>query len=151
MGTAWGELKKSPEHYAILDGEYFGRIMNQPGYFQPTVVTPGPGSGASAFGWDGIYLQTSWTGTHGGAGDQHIRGLFCNRQAIGVVSGLPLVPPNVPGNTLAESTVTIPGVDITVAAYSWFDLPTRSMCSSYDLMFGSAKLDTTAGVLLVDQ
>lgn len=149
MATARGELKKSPIHHALLDGEYFARLINQPGFFQKTITESGETQ--SMFGWDGVWEVTNWTGTHAAANDQYIRGLFCNPQALGVVSGLPLNPPNVPGNTLMESTITIPGVDITVAAYTWFDLATRSLCVSYDLMFGSAKLDTSAALLLTSQ
>jgi len=32
--TAWGQLKKSSVKYAILDGEYMGRIVNSPVFYQ---------------------------------------------------------------------------------------------------------------------
>ena len=151
MATARGELKKSPIKNAILDGEYFSRLVNQPSFYQRTGTESGVGEGWKGFGWDGIWEATDWTGTHAGAGDQYIRGLFCNPQGLGVVAGLPLMPPMIPGNTLTESTITVPGVDISVASYSWFSLKTRSLWCSFDAMFGSASLDTSAIVLLLSQ
>lgn len=151
MATAWGELKKSPIKFAVLDGEYMARIINSPVFYQQTGTQDGEVDGWKRFGWDGVWTNTNWTGTHAGAGDQYIRGLFCNPQVMGAVAGLPLTPPNVPGNTLQESTITVPGVNISIAAYSWFSLKTRTMHMSYDLMFGSSLLDESAGVLLTSQ
>jgi ATP-dependent protease ClpP protease subunit len=149
MSTAWGEVKKSPIKYAVLDGEYLARLVNQPSFYQRTGDgSTGEDAGWKSFGWDGIYLNTNWTGTHAGAGDQNIRGLICNPQALGAIAGLPLTPPTIPGNTLMESSITVPEVDITIATYQWFSLATRTFWMSYDLMFGSAKLDVTAGVLI---
>ncbi len=148
MATAWGALKKSSIKFAVLDGEYMARIINQPVFYQVTGTESGEMDGWKRFGWDGVFLNTNWTGTHAGADDQNIRGLFCNPQVMGAIAGLPLTPPSVPGNTLQESTIVVPGVNISIAAYSWFSLSTRTMCMSYDLMFGSTLLDESAGQLL---
>jgi hypothetical protein len=151
MAQAWGELKKSPVKFAVIDGEYMARIINTPAFFQATGTQSGSEDGWSRFGWDGIFLNTNWSGTHSGAGDQYIRGLFCNPQVMGAIAGLPLIPPNIPGATLQESTIVVPDVNISIAAYSWFSLSSRTMNMSYDLMFGSALLDESAGVLLTSQ
>jgi ATP-dependent protease ClpP protease subunit len=151
MATAWGELKKSPIKYAVLDGEYMARIINQPVFYQVTGTESGGEDGWRRFGWDGVYLNTNWTGHHAGAGDQYIRGIFCNPQVMGAIAGLPLSPPAIPGATLQESTITVPEVDISIAAYSWFSLSSRTFWMSYDLMFGTALLDESAGVLLTSQ
>lgn len=148
MATAWGQLKKSPIKFAVLDGEYMARIINSPVFYQATGTDSGELDGWKRFGWDGVWTNTNWSGTHAGANDQNIRGLFCNPQVMGAVAGLPLTPPTIPGNTLQESTITVPEVDISIAAYSWFSLSTRTFWMSYDLMFGSSLLDESAGVLL---
>lgn len=149
MALAWGRLKKSPTRSAILDGEYLARILNNPAFFQAAGTESG--EGWNRFGWDGVHLNTNWTGTHAGADDQYIRGLFCNPQCLGVIAGLPLSPPNIPGAIMQESTIQVPGVDINVAAYSWFSTASRTMWMSYDLMFGAALVDESAGVLLTSQ
>jgi hypothetical protein len=57
----------------------------------------------------------------------------------------------VPGSTLQEAVQTVPDVDVSIAAYSWFSLQTRTLWNSLDLMFGTALLDESAGVLLTSQ
>lgn len=147
MADAWGKLKKSPIKNAVLDGEYMARIINQPALFQAAGIEGG--EGWKKFGWDGVHLNTNWSGHHDGAADQNIRGLFCNPQALGAVAGLPLTPPNIPGNVLQEGTMVVPDVDISVATFNWFSTATRTMWISFDLMFGSSLLDESAGVLLL--
>ena len=144
MQTAWGNIKKSPIHNALLDGEYLARIINVPTQFQRSGVEPG--AAWAEFGWDNIALNTNWTGA--GA---NVRGFYCNPQAVGAVAGLPLTPPTIPGATLQENTATIPGIDISIADYMWFSLATRTMWCSYDMMFGAAVLDNTAGGLITSQ
>lgn len=150
MATASGSLKKSLIKYAVLDGEYMARIENSPVFYQATGTMNGASDGWMRFGWDGVFTNSNWTGTHAGANDQHIRGLFCNPQVLGAIAGLPLNPPTVPGNTLEVGSFTVPGCDVSVSVFSWFSLATRTFWMSYDLMFGSALLDESAGVLLTD-
>jgi ATP-dependent Clp protease protease subunit len=142
MAEAWGLLKKSSIRNAILDGEYMARLLNNPAYLQAALAADG--SGARAFGWDGVYLNTNWTGA-----GSNVRGFFCNPQAICALSGLPLTPPEgVPGNTLQEKTIVVPDVNIPIAAYNWFSLGSRTLWASFDVMFGVAAGDTTAGFIL---
>jgi ATP-dependent protease ClpP protease subunit len=142
MATAWGQLKKSSIRNAILDGEYMARLLNNPAYLQAALSADG--SGAKAFGWDGVHLNTNWTGA-----GSNVRGFFCNPQAICALSGLPLTPPEgIPGNTLQEKTIVVPDINIPIAAYNWFSLGSRTLRMSYDLIFGVAAGDTTAGFIL---
>lgn len=136
MATLWGALKKSSIKNICLDGEYLAKIINNPTYFQPT----GTGTNWSGFGWDNICLNTEWSGA-----GTNVVAFACNPQAVVCVAGIPLTPPSVPGNTLQESRATVPDVGITIAAYSWFALQSRTAWMSYDLMFGAAKGDATAG------
>jgi hypothetical protein len=91
-------------------------------------------------------MNTNWT-----AADPNVRGFVCNPQAIGVLAGLPLAPVNIPGATLNEQVIEIPGPDISVCLYSWFSLAQRTAWCSYDLVLGSALLDSTAGILIKSQ
>ena len=144
MALIWGALKNANERHAILDGEYIGQLNNTPTFFQNSGVN---GSAAMNFGWDGIHLNTEWTGAGTGC-----RGFACDPQAIGVAMGLPLTPTNVgsqiPGGTLSEATFRVPGLEAEVALYVWFSLASRTLWSSYDVMLGAAALDTTAGVFI---
>ncbi len=152
MATASGSLKKSSIKYAILDGEYVARIENTPSFFQATGTMNGGFDGWKRFGWDGVYTNTNWSGTHTGANDQFIRGLFCNPQVMGAIAGLPLEPAGgAPGGTLQVGSFTVPDVNISVATHNWFSLASRTMWMTYDLMFGSALMDESAGLLLTSQ
>lgn len=139
-----GYLKKSPLKNAVLDSPFFSRLVNQPGFFQEVMGEEGPNSSRiRGFGWDNVSENTNWAGAPFGIG-----GFVCNPQAIGAVAGLPQVPPSIPGAVLQESTITIPGPDISIAQYVWFSLASRTLWTSYDVVFGAAAGDLTAAALL---
>jgi ATP-dependent protease ClpP protease subunit len=144
MGLIWGALKKALRKHAILDGEYIAPLLNSPGSFQPG-LDGSANAVARSYGWDGVHLNTEWSGAGAGC-----RGFACDPQAIGAASGLPLTPtsPGIPGGILQESTVSLPELGITVAIYVWFSTSARTLFVSYDVMFGAAKLDTTAGIFI---
>jgi hypothetical protein len=143
LATAWGALKKSAIKHAVLDGEYMARIVNSPVFYQETGVESG--GGWKLMGWDGVFLNSRWSGTHGGAGDETIRGIFCNPQVLGVIAGVPMRPPS---PTLVTKIVTIKGLDLSVALNVWYSLASRTIWASYDAMVGVALLDASAGFLL---
>ena len=140
MATAWGMLKKSPIKYAVLDGEFMARIVNTPVFYQATGKSGTDNGGWKSFGWDGIYECSRWSGA--GA---NVHGFFCGPTALGVLAGLPLQGQS---NTLESKVTTVPGLELSVQANSWFSLKSRSMFGSYDLVMGVAKLDATCGFLL---
>lgn len=144
LSTLWGQLKKSPEKNVLLDGPYLARIINQPTFYQKT-GTDGSGGGWRAFGWDGVFLNTNWTGTN--AGD-NVVGFAAGPQAVGVLAGPPL---DVPSNTMQREAITIPDLNLTVAAHLWFALSSRTAWMSFDLVVGASLLDATAGVIIKSQ
>ena len=135
-----GQLKKAPVKNLILDGEYFSRIINQPGLFQKVGATPG--TGWASIGWDGIYRLTDWTGAA-----SNVRGFACHPQAVAMITGLPLTVP-ISLNTLQQTKITLPDLDLTVVMSSWFNLQSRTAWMSLDIVVGAALLDETAGVLI---
>ena len=143
MPTLWGYLKKSPLKNALLDGAYYAKLINQPGFYQAALLGERGGGRAATFGWDVLEENTQWAGA-----EKNTVGFVCNPQAIAAVAGLPQTPPNIPGATLQEAVVTIPGPDISIAAYTWLDLATRTLACSFDVMAGFSVGDATAGALL---
>jgi hypothetical protein len=141
LATLFGQLKKSDEKNLILDGSYFARIVNTPGFYQPTGTASG--AGWKPFGWDYIGECSEWTGA--GAG---VQGFACHPQAIAVAMGEPAEEVNIPGNILSRETLMVEGLQIPVAFYQWFNPATRTMWCSFDLMFGASAADTTAGVIV---
>lgn len=143
LQTLWGQLKKANTKNLLLDGEYLANLVNIPNFFQ-VALNGGDNTWSNAFGWDLIALNTEWSGA--GA---NVRGFACDPQAIGVIAGLPLIDTaGIPGGILSVSTGSIPGVNLPIAAYLWFDVTARTYYMSYDMMFGAAKLDNTAGALI---
>jgi hypothetical protein len=89
-----------------------------------------------------VWLNTDWTGA-----GSNTTGFACNPQAIACGSGLPLTPPE--GATgLSENVITLPGIGLSVANYTWFSLAYRNIWTSWDVMFGASVADTTAGVVI---
>ena len=144
MSRIWGVLQKANQRFAIMDGAYFAKLLLQPTYFQPGVSADDEGS-MKAYGWDGIFVNSDWTGASNNAA-----AFFCDPQAIAVLAGLPLTPPSgIPGNTLEQGSFKIPGVEMSVASYSWFNLGARTAWMSLDCIFGASVMDTTAGAIVV--
>lgn len=143
LATLQAALKKSPRKNLILDGAYIARVSNVPGFFQPAGVLGGSPSAWRGFGWDIVANNTNWAGA--GA---NIVGFACNPQAIAAVVGLPLTPGGIPGGILAMNTEQVPGLNITVAAFTWFSTKTRTMWQSLDVIFGDAAADKTAGFIV---
>jgi hypothetical protein len=139
MATLWGALKKSNVKNCILDGEYLARLINQPVFYQ--VTSDQPGAGWKAFGWDFVGCNTRWDGA-----EAKVVGFACNPQAIATVAGLPLETGN---PTLERRILNLPDLDIKVAYHVWLSLASRSLRASFDLMFGSALGDATAGKLVM--
>jgi ATP-dependent protease ClpP protease subunit len=139
----WGQLKKANSKNLILDGEYLAGLINVPTFFQ-TALSGGDNTWTNAFGWDLIALNTEFS-----TADANVRGFACDPQAIGVIAGLPLIDnAGIPGGILSVSTGVIPGANLPIAAYLWFDVNARTYYMSYDIMFGAAKLDGTAGAII---
>jgi hypothetical protein len=143
MQTAWGLLKKSHIHNAMLDGEYLAQIINVPNQFQKSGASPSDTGAWAAFGWDNIAINTNWT-----TADANTRGFICGPTALGCLSGLPLTTPFAKSHGLNMETILLPGLNISIAFHHWFSLATRTMWASYDIMFGASLLDATAGILV---
>ena len=140
---AWGALKKANRKNLMLDGPYFAKLINQPTLFQATPVVPGA-AWRNVLGLDYLALHTEWS-----AAGQSIYGFACDPQALGVVTGLPLIDvPGIPGGVFSQATGTITGIDLPLAVCAWFNVTSRTYYASYDLMFGSTPLDTSIGLVL---
>lgn len=151
LANFWKYLKNSPEKNLILDGNFFGRLTNSPGYFQAPDYDEDGGGGSLSnsmnFGWDRIVENTAWP-TVTDAASNAIGGFACNRTAIGGVVGLPSNVPNIPGGTLTETIVQVPGLDISVSFFLWFNLQNRKYWNSFELMGGWAGMDASAGAVI---
>ena len=138
-------LKFANTRNLVLDTEYTAGLLNQPVFFQKSIEQEaGPGHWQNVFGWDNVFENTEWS-----AAGANVHGFACDPQAIGVLAGLPITNgAGIPGGILSVSTGTIPGADLPIAAYLWFNTSTRTYWMSYDMMIGANLLDLTAGVVI---
>lgn len=148
LATLQGQLKKTSVKNLILDGEYIARIANTPGFFQMSGTVAGTGGAGkaawNAFGWDNIALNTDWSGA--GA---NVRGLACGQDAIGIITGLPLNPPEgIPGNIVQTGVAQLTDVNIGVATYAWFSPSARTFFFTFDIICGASLVDELEGVLV---
>jgi ATP-dependent protease ClpP protease subunit len=143
MAIAWGALKKANRKNIMLDGEYLARIINNPAFLQAVPVVPGAGW-KNVIGWDYVALHTDWS-----AAGANVRGFAADPQALGMIAGLPLMDaPGIPGGILSMATGVIPGIDLAIAAFTWFNTSTRTYWGSFDLTLGANALDKSAGLVI---
>ena len=151
MATLRAAIGKSPTKNAILDPVLFSKLINIPiqSGIAPAAVgdlTAGQTNMRNVFGWDEIAETSAWASPQGLPGTTNSTiGIGLNPQACVVAARLPITPPEgIPGNTLLQTNVTIPGLDLTIAVFQWFSLASRSLWASYGVVFGAAAGDLTA-------
>jgi hypothetical protein len=141
--TILAALQKANLKNIMLNGGYFYKLTNVPSLFQPQPVVLG-GSFKNGYGFDYVALHTEWS--QAGA---NIEGFACDPQAIGVITGLPLIDsPAIPGGIMKQADGMVPGVELPISAFAWFNTQTRTYWASFDTMFGSAPLDTSIGMVV---
>lgn len=138
MKTLWGQLKKAVRKSIILDGEYYAMLL--PATREQYNVE----EGGSWPGWNGVFLNTVWTG----ATTNTVGFALDPARAIAVAAGVPAVPESAGRAGLATNTFTVPGIELSVQSNSWFALAGRVDWMTFDVVFGAAKNDGTAGVLI---
>ncbi len=122
----------------LLDGGHLA-------YLLPTTRESFAFGEAGAYGFDGgIYKNNLWT-----SAATDICGFVCGPDAIIWGAGLPASGPS--GSSLAQSTVSIPEIGLTVQANTWYALSSRAMWSSFDVCFGAAVGDATQAEVLTTQ
>jgi hypothetical protein len=145
LQTAWAGIAKVPVKNLILDGTAYSKLL-------PTSLTTEIGPRPGLAGFDGIYLNTRWTGA-----GTNIYGFAGGAGAVAMVSGLPET--NSDGmDGLEQSVVSIQlggrgslgqgpsGPVLPVLTSTWLSMATRTRWVSFDVMLGaSATGDTAAG------
>ena len=145
LATAWAAIAKVPTKNLILDGTAYSKLL-------PTSLTTEIGPRPGLAGFDGIYLNTRWTGA-----GTNIYGFAGGSGAVAMVSGLPET--NSDGmDGLEQSVVSVQlggrgtlgqgpsGPVLPVLTSTWLSMATRTRWVSFDVMLGaSATGDTAAG------
>lgn len=129
--TLWAAAAKSSKRFLILDAVAYSQLLPS----DKNSFIPGTG----AYGYDGIYLNTRWTGAGSG-----IYGIACGPEAIAVAGGIPIVDDSVAALMAAQRVITIPDLGVSVQVNTWGSLSSRAAWCSFDVMFGAALGDNTA-------
>ena len=156
MAYARAQLGKSSVKNALLDPALFSKLITIPVVNAVPLGVPMANSTSmrNVMGWNEIAETTAWATGQGAGGSTYsygspIIGFLCNPQAIACGARLPILPPEgVPGNTITMAQVEIPGLDMTVAIFSWFSLRYRTLFHSYGLVYGAHTGDLTAGCVI---
>lgn len=149
LKTAWAAVAKSPIKNLILDSTAYAQFL--PGSLT-TEIGPRPGLA----GFDGVYLNTRWTGA-----GTNIYGFAGGPGAVAMVAGLPeqVAAQEFAVGGLEQRVISVPlggrgtGQGATqpalqVQVSTWISLATRTRWVSYDAMFGAvATGDTSAGLV----
>jgi hypothetical protein len=138
--TLWGSVAKSMRRHLLLDGVGFANLLPTSG---ENFQLAGEGSSSyrpGAYGYDGIILNTNWTGA--GA---NIYGFACGPEAVAVAAGIPDIPDAVAAQLYGSRLIAIEQLGLTVQLNYWGSTKTRTDWASIDVMFGSALGDNTAG------
>ena len=131
LKTMWAAAAKSPSRYLILDSVAYSQLLPS----DKNSFVPGTG----AYGYDGIYLNTRWTGA-----GTNIYGIACGPSAIACASGIPEIDESIAKLMLGQKTVTVPGLGVSVQVNMWGSPASRSVWASFDVMFGASLGDNTA-------
>ena len=138
MRTLWGQLKKAVNKSVVLDGEYYAQLL--PATREQYNVE----EGGNWPGWNGVYLNTVWTGATSGT----VGIALDPSQAIACSAGVPVVADSAYRAGLQSSNFTVPGIGLSVQMNSWYSFAARNDWMTLDVVFGAAKNDGTAAVLI---
>jgi ATP-dependent Clp endopeptidase proteolytic subunit ClpP len=136
LNKAWGQLAKAPTKYAILGSTYIAKLL-------PVDQNSLSVIGGNWPGWAGIFANDQWTGA-----TALTQGFICHPQAIAAAIGFPATSPNAANAGARESTIIVPGIDIPVLLTDWYANSSRNDWQTLDVVFGAAKADGTAGIIL---
>lgn len=141
MATIWGQIQKAPVKGMVLDGNYFARLLgkntfdfNDASGDVRTLRWPG---------WGTIGYSTRWS-----AAGSNVYGIAGANSMVRVVSGLPLVAPTAAASGLRQGSISIGNTGIVVQTNEWFSNSTRNDWFTFDIIFGAAVDDATAGILI---
>lgn len=142
LKTAWAAIAKSPDKNLILDSTAYSQFL-------PASLTTEIGPRPGLSGFDGVYLNTRWTGA-----GTNIYGFAGGRSAVAMINGLPETVASEEFSSLGleQRVVSIPlsdgGPSVQVLVSTWLKVGTRTRWMSFDTMLGAAATgDTSAGIL----
>jgi hypothetical protein len=136
--TLWAAIEQQERKSLILAGAVYAAFLptSLENIRRETLESGGYG------GWDGgIYHCGRFDGAVA-----NLKALAIGPNAIAAVARQPEIPESVQSLLISNSTVTIPGLNLTVSINRWGSLSSRADWMSFDVVFGASVGDTTSGV-----
>ena len=125
LQAGWASIGTSPIKNVLLDSAAYSKFL-------PT-TTQSLDLSKGAYGFNGFYLNTRWTGAVSGT-----YGFVCGPDAIAQASGIPDIHPAVQKMLMDSRVIQIPSVGISVQMNVWGSVSSRAVWASYDVMYGAA-------------
>jgi hypothetical protein len=114
----------------ILDRGHYAKLLP----YLNTQLAPGTNFFART------YEATDWT-----AAAANCRGFVFGPEAIVLAAGLPATPDVIGSSLFSQDVITLPNVGLSIQQNIWASLASRSIWVSFDVLFGTAVGDGSAG------
>lgn len=135
----WGQIAACANKTLLLDGVAYAQLA-------PSDKNAFQLGESGAYGFDGIHLQTRWTGA-----TANVYGLAAGREFLACAAGIPLQAPGVAEKMISQKVIQLPGIGLPIQVNLWVSSSTRQLWCSYDIMFGAAIADGAAAALVLSQ
>lgn len=126
LQAGWASIGTSPVKNVLLDAAAYAKFL-------PTSTQSLSLATNGAYGFNGFYLNTRWTGAVSGT-----YGFVCGPDAIAQASGIPDIHPAVAKMLMDSRVITVPNLGISVQLNVWGSASSRAVWASYDVMYGAA-------------
>jgi hypothetical protein len=143
LPTLFAALGNGSERNLVLDSSYYAYLLPQTGYSLDL-------ASKGAYGFDSITMNNRWNGVTGGSDSalngttKTIKGFVASPEALACASAIPYVDPAVAGLLQQSEIIDVPDLGISIQMNIWGSLASRGLNGSFDVLFGSAKADSSA-------
>ena len=134
--SLWGKLTKSREKYLLLDPVAYAQLL-------PVDRNSFDIATQGAYGFKGVFAQNTWTGAIA-----NCNGFACSPEAMAIAAGLPQQVPGLAQALVDQRVVQLEALGLAVQMNVWVSTKTRALWASYDVMFGAAVGQATAGIIV---
>lgn len=141
MNTIWGMIQKAALKNLVCDGTYFGKLLG----LNTFDYNSGEGD-IRRIGWPGwstVGYSTRWS-----AAGLNVFGYAGANQGVRICADVPILPTSIQRAGLQSTMITLPGIGMAVQFNEWASTSTRLDWFTFDIAFGAAVDDGTAGILI---
>lgn len=141
MNTIWGMIQKAAIKNFVADGTYFGKLLG----LNTFDYNNGEGDIRRIAwpGWSTVGYSTRWS-----AAGLNVFGYAGGNQGVRICADVPILPTSIQRAGLQSTSIVLPGIGMAVQFNEWASTSTRLDWFTFDIAFGAAVDDATAGILI---